>query len=473
MTLNLCEATRVFRSDRLLFSFSMAALLASSGAGALPAQNFAVPPAQTCTLTDIRGNPLSGKVCGGTTHALNCTAGVLYNCSTKSKQNNCTLAQACTSGCLTGSTLNDACFSGTFAPISVNPLNTTGGSDLSVTLELDNAHSSGAYVNLKIDRGDLVPGAYCAPPFELPGGQNTTTFGLSSAMVNATTPVHIFSDLSYTDSSGVSRQLASRIQTVTLNPGGTAPAPPPLASFTMSPSTIGAGGESLVTATLSRMAPASGVQVTLSSSNPGTASIITAGQPFVLGSCLTSDGAFAIQAANSVPVQTTVNISASSGAAGQPPLTQPLTVNAGCVPQSCSGGPSCGSTPDGCGGTLNCGCTNLPGQTCGGGGVAGQCGPFVLAVSSVAMNPSTVVAGNSSVGTVTLNGPASSGGALVGISSSSSFVTVPSTITIAEGQTSGTFTATTTRFTAGSVSAQISAAKGTTVNTVLTVTAAQ
>ena len=236
-------------------------------AGALLAQSFAVPPAQTCTVTDIRGNPISGKVCGGTTHGLNCTAGAIYNCTTKSSQNNCTLAQACSRGCLTNSTLNDACFSGTFAPIIVSPLNTTGGSDLSVTLELDKAHPNGAYVNLKIDRGDLVPGAYCAPPFELPGGQNTTTFGLSSAVVNVATPVHIYSDLSYTDSSGVSRQLASTVQTVTLNPGGTAPPTPPLASFTMSPSTIGPAGESLVTATLSRMAPANGVQVPLPATN--------------------------------------------------------------------------------------------------------------------------------------------------------------------------------------------------------------
>jgi len=447
-----------------------------SGAGDLEAQSFATPPAQQCTVTNIKGQPIAGTVCGGTSHALDCTAGVLYRCNTNSTTNNCTLRSTCSSGCLTNGSsgsLNDACFTGTFAPIAVTPLNTVGGADLSVTLNLNNAHPSGAYVNLKIDRGDLVPGAYCAPPFELSPTENSTTFGLSSAVVNAATPVHIYSDLSYTDSSGVSRELSSRVQTVTLNSGGTLPPPPPLASFAMSPSTISAGGESLVTATLSRMAPANGVQVSLTSSNPTVASIIPAGQPFVGGSCLTSNGTFAIQAANSVPQTTTVTISASDGAAGQAPLTQPLTVNGGCVPITCSGGPSCGSTPDGCGGTLNCGCTNLPGQTCGGGGVANQCGPFVLAVSAVSMNPTTVVAGNSSTGTVTLNGPAPSGGALVGISSTSSFVQVPSTITIAQGQTTGTFTATTTVFTAGSVSAQISAAKGDTVQTTLTVTAAQ
>ena len=37
----------------------------------------------------------------------------------------------------------------------------------------------------------------------------------------------------------------------------------------------------------------------------------------VLGSCTTGGGTFAIQAANSVPKQTTVTISASSGAAAE------------------------------------------------------------------------------------------------------------------------------------------------------------
>src|SRR5207302_949588 len=73
---------------------------------------------------------------------------------------------------------------------------------------------------------------------------------------------------------------------------------------------------------------------------------------------------------------------------------------------------------------------------------------------------------------VTLNMAAFSGGALVSIGSTSSFVTVPGTITIPAGQTTGTFTANTTPFSAGTVSAQISAAKGDTVNTILTVTAA-
>ena len=41
--------------------------------------------------------------------------------------------------------------------------------------------------------------------------------------------------------------------------------------------------------------------------------------------------------------------------------------------KTCTGGQNCGTQPDGCGGTLTCGTCTSP-QTCGGGGVAGQCG---------------------------------------------------------------------------------------------------
>jgi hypothetical protein len=353
----------------------------------------------------------------------------------------------------------------------VSPLNTLGGTDLAVTVQLTNSHPLGAYVNLSIDRGDVVPGEYCAPPFELAPGQTSAGFGLSTAVVTAPTLVHLFTDLSYSDASGKAHEVVSVPQALTLNPGGTAPPTPALASFTLSPSTIAAGGVSLMDVTLSRMAPASGVNISVSSDNPPVASVIPGGQPIVLGSCTTGGGAFAIQAANSVPQQTTVTIGASSGAVGQAPLTQPLTVAAGCVPVACSGGPACGPQPNGCGGTETCGCTNLGGQTCGGGGVPGMCGPPVVAVSALTMNPAAVISGNTSLGTVTLNMAAPAGGALVGLSSTNSFVTVPDLITVPAGQTSADFTAATTFFTAGQVFAEISAAKGDTVNAYLTVNA--
>jgi hypothetical protein len=437
---------------------------------------FAQSPVQTCTVASISGVPTAGVACGGSSHGLNCTAGALYNCKSgpAGTQNNCTLSQACAIGCVANGAPNplaDTCFSGP-SPITVSPLSALGGDDLAVTVQLTASHPAGAYVNLSIDRGDVVPGSYCAPPFQLAPGQTSASFGLSSAVVTSPTPVHIYTNLAYSDASGVSRQVVSIPQVVTLNPGGTEPPLPTLASFTLSPSTIAPGGASLMDVTLTRMAPARGVNIIVSSGNPSVASVIPGGQPTVLGSCLTSEGgSFAVQAANSVPQQTTVTISASSGAVGQAPLTLPLTVTAGCIPVACSGGPSCGPQPDGCGGTETCGCTNLGGQTCGGGGVPGMCGPFVLAVTGLTLNPATVIAGNSSIGTFTLNGAAPAGGALVSLSSTNSFVTVPDLVTVPAGRTSFSFTANTTFFTAGQVFAQISAAKGDTVNANMTVNA--
>jgi hypothetical protein len=69
-------------------------------------------------------------------------------------------------------------------------------------------------------------------------------------------------------------------------------------------------------------------------------------------------------------------------------------------------------------------------------------GPAVL--QTVSLNPSTVVGGNPSQGTVTLNAPAPSGGAVVTLSSSNTAVaTVPPSVTVAAGNTTATFSVTT------------------------------
>src|SRR5207253_7279643 len=122
-------------------------------------------------------------------------------------------------------------------------------------------------------RGDIVPGSYCAPPDLLEAGQTSASFGLSTAVVASPAQVHIFTNLAYTDASGTARQLVSVPKVVTLNPGGSAPPTPPLASFTLTPSTIGPAGQSFMDVVLSRMAPASGVNISVSSSNPAVASV--------------------------------------------------------------------------------------------------------------------------------------------------------------------------------------------------------
>lgn len=60
-------------------------------------------------------------------------------------------------------------------------------------------------------------------------------------------------------------------------------------------------------------------------------------------------------------------------------------------------------------------------------------------VSSIAVDPSTVIGGNSAVGTVTLTSKAAPGGYVVALSSDNANITVPAEVTVAEGQTTATF----------------------------------
>ena len=79
-------------------------------------------------------------------------------------------------------------------------------------------------------------------------------------------------------------------------------------------------------------------------------------------------------------------------------------------------------------------------------------GPTLTALTA---NPTTVVGGNTSTGTVTLSAAAPSGGAVVSLSDNSMAVSVPASVTVSGGATSATFTISTTSVTA-STSATIS-----------------
>jgi len=436
-------------------------------AGAIYAQ----APLQTCTVANIRGIPVAGKFCGGSIAANSCTPGAVYDCQSgpAGTKNNCKLVQLCSTGCTQAlaSQAIASCSTGT-APLTVTPLNLLGGSDVNLNVNLAAAHT-GAIINLKINRGDLIPGAFCAVP-PLADNQNTANFALSTAVVAAPTVVPVFTDVTYGDSAGRLAESVSRAQQVTLQPGGVEPPVPPISSFTLTPNSVGPAGISFANVTLASKAPASGVQIALQSSDPTVASIIQNGQPMVLGSCTQSQVVESVQAEASVPQPAVVNISASSGAAGQAPVTAPLSISNGCVPVACSGGPTCGPQSNGCGGVINCGCST-PGETCGGGGSANMCGSGVPAPTALTFSPSSVVSGSSSTGTVSLNMAAPAGGANVSLSSSNSLVTVPATVTVPAGQTSATFTATTTSFSAGTLSVNITAGGSVTVSSVLTVTA--
>ena len=69
-------------------------------------------------------------------------------------------------------------------------------------------------------------------------------------------------------------------------------------------------------------------------------------------------------------------------------------------------------------------------------------GPTSL--NSLGLNPSTVTGGQSSTGTVTLTGPAPSGGALVSLSSTNPAASVPTSVTVSANSSTANFTVNTT-----------------------------
>ncbi len=82
-----------------------------------------------------------------------------------------------------------------------------------------------------------------------------------------------------------------------------------------------------------------------------------------------------------------------------------------------------------------------------GGGTSNAINFDILPVlTSLTVNPSSVVGGSPSTGTVTLSGPAPAGGAVVSLSSDNTLAaTVPASVTVAAGATSATFPVTTSR----------------------------
>lgn len=86
--------------------------------------------------------------------------------------------------------------------------------------------------------------------------------------------------------------------------------------------------------------------------------------------------------------------------------------------------------------------------------------PATVSLSALSLNPTSVTGGNSSTGTVTLSGPAPAGGAQVALSSSNTTVArVPSSVAIAAGATSTSFTVSTSAV-AASTAVTISAVYG-------------
>jgi uncharacterized repeat protein (TIGR03803 family) len=179
-----------------------------------------------------------------------------------------------------------------------------------------------------------------------------------------------------------------------------------LSSLTLSPTIIGGGGTSTGTVTLPAAAPTGGAIVSLTSSSTSA----TAPATVIIQGGKTS-GTFTITTkAVSASVTATITASLNGG-------TQSATLT-----------------------------ITLP------------------TLSSVAVSPSSVTGGSTSIGTVTLSGNALPGGFVVALSSSNAVVTVPKTVTIGAGANSVTF-AVTTKAVATSTTATLTAKNGSTSKT--------
>lgn len=158
-------------------------------------------------------------------------------------------------------------------------------------------------------------------------------------------------------------------------------------SVTVNPGSVVGGNGSTGTVTLNGAAPAGGAVVTLSSNSPSIASV-PASVTIAQG---TNSASFPVTTAG-VAASSSVTISASYGGSSQ---------NAGLTVTRAD-------------------------------------------LLSLTLNPTSVVGGSPSTGTVTLNGAAPSGGAIINLSSSNTAVaTVQSTVTVAQNTTQATFTVTT------------------------------
>jgi hypothetical protein len=191
--------------------------------------------------------------------------------------------------------------------------------------------------------------------------------------------------------------------------------PPILSSLALSLTSVTGGTPSTGTVTLSGPAPGGGAFVSLSSNNPAVASVPGSGSVTIPAGA--TSATFTVTT-SAVATSTTVTISSSYS--DGTPQTALLTV----IPP---------------------------------------------ALSSLSLSPATVTGGNPSTGTVTLNGPAPSGGSVVSLSSSNpSVASVPpsGSAIVPAGSTTATFTVN-TRIVLFSTSATISASYNSTTQSAI------
>jgi hypothetical protein len=345
----------------------------------------------------------------------------------------------------------------TLSVLAVTPASVTGGGTATGTATLSAAApAGGAQVTLSSNNAAVsVP-----PSVTVPAGATSATFSVTTSAVAAATAVAV------SGSYGGATQGAS----LTVLPAV-------ISSLGISPASVTGGNPASGSVTLNGPAPAGGAQVALSS-NSGAASVPSS----VTVPAGAASASFSVTT-NPVGTAAAATISGSYGGVTQtgsltvaPPRVAALSLSLGSV----TGGSAVTGTvsldgPAPAGGAIvqlsdNSAAASVPASVTvaagatsasfsvgtsavasstsvtisasyGGGTQSVSLTVLPAVLTTLTLNPTSVVGGlQTSTGTVTLNGPAPAGGAVIALSANSGAASVPASVTIPAGASSATFT---------------------------------
>lgn len=391
--------------------------------------------------------------------------------------------------------------SSALSSLAATPLAVTSGASVTITVSLTGpAPAGGISVSLTSSSSSALPVPTSVP---VPAGQTTASATINAGPVPALTTVSVIASYN-----GVTKS-----SSVEVSPA----AGPQISALAINPTSISSGGSATITVTLSSAAPSGGATVTLTSSDsavfpvPSTLTI-QAGQ---ISSNQTVTAA-TVAVATSVTVIASIGASSSIAIVTVNPQSSALSISSVSInPSSVTSGGTAtitvtlsGPAPSGNAlvGLASSAPSAFPppqtlvvqaGQTSSsttittgavgvstlvtvtasyGGGTKSATVTVMpssaIVVSSIVVNPSSVMSGGSATITVTLSGPAPSGGAPVSlVSSDPSAFPPPPMLVVQPGQTSSSTTITVGTVSASTTATVTASYGGATSNVTVTITA--
>ncbi len=299
--------------------------------------------------------------------------------------------------------------------LSIDAESVVGGNPVEAIVRLGApAGPGGEFVSLSVNKSDAVPPAGVTAP----EGMLAVEFLIGTKAVDEIVEVTVKGEAEGTSGTDLFRILPGDGDG---DPGdGSDPVLATISGLSLDPPSVVGGDPSTGTVTLSQPAPAGGVLVNLSSGAPEAQTpasiVVPQGE---------STGVFTVST-SFVEADAQAKITATSANS----VNKTLTITPGSNP----------GDPD----------------------------PVTAAISSLTLDPSSVVGGNPSTGTVTLAQPAPEGGVLVNLSSGAPEAQTPSSLVIPEGESTGVFTISTSVVEAD-IQAKITATSANSVNKTLAI----